>query len=107
MVTRGAQRAGLEADRATDLVIAVSEVAANTLRHTTAGGTLHLWRTAGELVCQVQDSGFIADPLAGRRVPGYDLPGGKGLWLVNQVCDLVELRTSPAGTSIRLHMRLT
>jgi anti-sigma regulatory factor (Ser/Thr protein kinase) len=107
MVTRGAQRAGLEADRATDLVIAVSEVAANTLRHTTAGGTLHLWRTAGELVCQVQDSGVIADPLAGRRVPGYDLPGGKGLWLVNQVCDLVELRTSPAGTSIRLHMRLT
>lgn len=107
MVTQGAQRAGLLTDRATDLVIAVSEVAANTLRHTTAGGTMHLWDTADELICQVHDTGTIADPLAGQRIPVNDLPGGKGLWLVNQVCDLVELRTSPAGTTIRLHMRLS
>jgi hypothetical protein len=29
-----------------------------------------------------------------------------GLWLVNQVCDLVQARTGRAGTTIRLHMRL-
>ena len=106
VVTEAAQRAGLAAERITDLVIAVSEVAANTLRHTAAGGTAYLWHTAGELVCQVSDTGMIADPLAGRRMPVGDLPGGKGLWLVNQMCDLVEVRTSPAGTTIRLHMRL-
>jgi hypothetical protein len=32
--------------------------------------------------------------------------GGYGLWLVNQVCDLVQARTGRAGTTIRLHMRL-
>ncbi len=47
----------------------------------------------------------IADPLAGRQRPAPDAPGGHGLWLVNQICDLVELRSGPAGTSIRMHMR--
>lgn len=107
MIIRGAGRAGLSAERATDLVIAASEVAANTLRHTQAGGVVHLWHTEQEIICQVRDTGVIEDPLAGCRVPASDLPGGKGLWLVNQVCDLVELRTKrPDGTTIRLHMRL-
>jgi anti-sigma regulatory factor (Ser/Thr protein kinase) len=39
-------------------------------------------------------------------VPADDLPGGQGLWLVNQVCDLVEVRSSPDGTTICLHMSL-
>jgi hypothetical protein len=32
--------------------------------------------------------------------------GGNGLWVVNQVCDLVQARTGRAGTTTRLHMRL-
>jgi anti-sigma regulatory factor (Ser/Thr protein kinase) len=106
LVTRCARRARLPARRITDLVLAASEVAANTLRHTQAGGTVHLWHDEQELLCQITDSGVIADRLAGYRVPADDLPGGKGLWLVNQVCDLVEVRTSPDGTTICLHMRL-
>jgi anti-sigma regulatory factor (Ser/Thr protein kinase) len=31
--------------------------------------------------------------------------GGYGLWLANQVCDLVQVRSSPAGTTVRLHVR--
>jgi len=27
------------------------------------------------------------------------------LWLVNQVCDLVELRSGEDGTTVRMHMR--
>jgi anti-sigma regulatory factor (Ser/Thr protein kinase) len=99
-------QAGLPRSRAVDLVLAVSEVAANTLRHTSAGGTVSLWRADGELICQLADTGHIADPLAGRRSPDKDHPGGQGLWLVNQVCDLVELRTGQDGTVVRLHMRL-
>jgi anti-sigma regulatory factor (Ser/Thr protein kinase) len=106
LVTRCARSARLPARRITDLVLAASEVAANTLRHTKAGGTVHLWRDEEEILCQIQDSGVIADPLAGYRMPAQDLPGGKGLWLVNQVCDLVEVRSSPEGTTICLHMRL-
>jgi hypothetical protein len=32
--------------------------------------------------------------------------GGKGLWLVNQVCDLVDMRSTTDGTTICLHMKL-
>jgi anti-sigma regulatory factor (Ser/Thr protein kinase) len=106
LVTRCARSARLPARRITDLVLAASEVAANTLRHTKAGGTVHLWHDEQEILCQITDSGVIADPLAGYRVPSDDLPGGKGLWLVNQVCDLVEVRSTPDGTTICLHMRL-
>ena len=58
--------AGLAESRATDLVLAVSEVAANTLRHTQSAGMLTIWRQPGELVCEIQDEGTIADPLAGQ-----------------------------------------
>jgi anti-sigma regulatory factor (Ser/Thr protein kinase) len=106
LIAGQARLAGLSRARAVDFVLAVSEVAANTLRHTLADGTISLWCTPTELICQLRDSGHIADPLAGRRIPDHDHPGGQGLWLVNQVCDLVELRTGETGTVIRLHMGL-
>jgi anti-sigma regulatory factor (Ser/Thr protein kinase) len=67
-----------------------------------------LWATEREIICQVNDSGQITDLLAGRlkRDPAA-AGGGRGLWVVQQVCDLVEIRTSTAGTAIRLHMHLT
>jgi anti-sigma regulatory factor (Ser/Thr protein kinase) len=104
LVERRACRSGLSGDRAASLVLAVSELAANTLRHTSAGGMVHIWDTPGEILCQVQDRGWIADPLAGRTRRDAVEPG-HGLWLVNQLCDLVELRTGQAGTTVRLHMR--
>jgi anti-sigma regulatory factor (Ser/Thr protein kinase) len=104
MVTAACRRAGLSVMRATDMTLAVSELAANTLRHTRAGGLAQAWQADGELLCQITDTGHITDPLAGIRRPAPGEPGGQGLWLVNQVCDLVELRTSDAGTVIRLHI---
>ncbi len=104
LVAAVAGQAGLSPARCTDLVIAASEVAANTLRHTSAGGVVRLWATDAELLCQVEDTGFITDPLAGHWRPAGDVPGGQGLWLVNQVCDLAEIRSSELGTTIRLHM---
>ena len=101
-----ATRLGLPPDRVLDLVLAVGEIASNTFLHTDAGGTLAIWTAGNELVCQVRDSGHITDPLAGRRRPAADEVGGHGLWLVHQVCDLVELRSAPGETVIRLHMRL-
>jgi anti-sigma regulatory factor (Ser/Thr protein kinase) len=106
LVLQEARAAGLSEDRANDLVLAVSEVAANTLRHTASSGTLTIWREAGEVVCEIQDDGMITDPLAGQRRPGPDATGGHGLWLVYQVCDLVELRSDEAGTTIRMHMAI-
>jgi anti-sigma regulatory factor (Ser/Thr protein kinase) len=101
-----AKRAGLTPPRIPDLVLAISELAANTLRHTDGGGTLQVWRSRQEIICQVDDAGQITDPLIGHRTPPGAVAGGYGLWLVNQVCDLVQARTGQAGTTIRLHMRL-
>ena len=105
-VATRASGAGLSPRRISDLVLAISELAANTLRHTTAGGTVQLWQNGEEIICQVADTGQITDPLAGRRPPSHGLLGGNGLWLVNQLCDLAQARTGPAGTTTRLHMRL-
>jgi anti-sigma regulatory factor (Ser/Thr protein kinase) len=105
LVGSHARQAGLPAERTGDLVLAASEIAGNTLRHTSAGGTVHIWHTAAEILCQIQDLGWITDPLAGRiRQPPDER--GHGLWVVNQVCDLVELRTGRAGTTVRMHMSI-
>jgi anti-sigma regulatory factor (Ser/Thr protein kinase) len=102
-----ARQAHLPPRRVDDLVIAVGELAANTFAHTSGPGTMSLWATGSEIICQVNDTGHIADPLAGRLRPDpAKASGGHGLWVVQQVCDLVEIRTSPAGTAIRLHMHL-
>jgi anti-sigma regulatory factor (Ser/Thr protein kinase) len=101
-----ARKAGLSETRVMDLVLAVSEIAANTVRHAKSAGTLEIWHDTDELVCQMRDKGHISDPLAGTRPPEAEALGGHGLWLVNQVCDQVEIRSGTAGTTIRLHMLL-
>ncbi len=106
LVFKHAIAAGLTEARANDLVLAVSEVAANTLRHTRSHGTLNIWHDKNEIICEVHDEGTIADPLAGRRLPASDASGGHGLWLVHQVCDLVELRSDSSGTTVRMHMAI-
>jgi anti-sigma regulatory factor (Ser/Thr protein kinase) len=105
-----ALRAGLPADRVTDLCLAVNEVATNTLVHTHAAGVLSLWQDLEtySLVCEVSDSGRLRDRLIGRIPPHRSQPHGRGLILVNELCDLVEMPTGGigTGTTVRLHMRL-
>jgi anti-sigma regulatory factor (Ser/Thr protein kinase) len=106
LVLKHAREAGLAEGRANDLVLAVSEVAANTLRHTQSSGTLAMWHDDDEVVCEIHDEGTIADPLVGSRRPAPDANGGHGLWIVRQVCDLVELTSNATGTTVRMHMAL-
>jgi anti-sigma regulatory factor (Ser/Thr protein kinase) len=106
VVYRYAKKAGLPESRAVDLVLAVSEVAANTVRHAKSPGSLKIWYDTEKIVCQIQDDGTITDPLAGRRRPSLEAMGGHGLWIVNQVCDEVEVRSDETGTTIRLRMDL-
>jgi anti-sigma regulatory factor (Ser/Thr protein kinase) len=106
IVHRYAVKAGLTDARAIDLVLAVSEVAANTVRHAKSAGSLQIWFDASEIVCELHDEGKITDPLAGRRPPSLDAQGGHGLWIVNEVCDEVEISSDETGTTIRLHMLL-
>jgi anti-sigma regulatory factor (Ser/Thr protein kinase) len=103
LVGRRAHAAGLGRDRTDDLVIAVNEVATNAVKYTPEGGVLRIWSSDQELICQLDDLGHITDPLAGRQRPVAGTAGGIGLWMVNQLCDLVEVRTTARGTTIRLH----
>jgi anti-sigma regulatory factor (Ser/Thr protein kinase) len=105
LAEKHARRAGLPDARITDFVIAVSEVAGNTVRHARSPGSMEIWCDAGELICEIRDAGVITDSRAGRAHPPLG-SGGLGLWLVRQVCDRVDLHSDTNGTVIRLHMLL-
>jgi anti-sigma regulatory factor (Ser/Thr protein kinase) len=99
-----ARSAGLGAERTTDLVIAASELAANSIVHGGGRGTLHVWRESDRLLVEVEDRGSISEPLVGRVRPPTAQVGGRGLWLANQLCDLVQIRSGATGTAVRLQM---
>jgi anti-sigma regulatory factor (Ser/Thr protein kinase) len=104
-VLQRAQSMGLHEGRAADLMVAVSELATNSVRHGGGGGTIRVWEDDGALVCEVRDRGRITDPLVGRAVPQVEGDTGRGLWLVHQLCDLVQIRSGDEGTTVRVHVR--
>jgi anti-sigma regulatory factor (Ser/Thr protein kinase) len=99
--SNGLAEAGIE-----ELVLAVNELTTNSVSYGGGRGTLMLWREQETLVCQVCDRGHIEDPLAGRRRPDAHEQSGRGLWLVRQLCDLVEIDSSPQGTAVRIEKRI-
>jgi len=104
LVARRAARAGLTPQQGEDLVLAVNELATNSILHGSGAGTLTIWETSAALVCEVTDAGRLTDPLAGRALPEPGQVGQYGLWLVNQLCDLVEQRMLPHGNLVRVSM---
>lgn len=106
-VSRRSAAFGLDPARTDDLVLAMNEIVTNTLRHGGGRGVLRLWREGNSLVCEVRDRGQIDEPMVGRTRPSPTQEGGFGLWVVNQVCDLVQVRSFASGTVVRLHMGQT
>lgn len=104
-VSRQAVDAGLDAERVEDLVLAINELATNSLLYGGAHGRVRVWQDRDGLVCEVRDDGTIDDPLIGRLPPDTSQRGGRGIWMANQICDLVQLRSSSAGTVVRVHVR--
>jgi anti-sigma regulatory factor (Ser/Thr protein kinase) len=105
LVVDEAMNAGLGEARASDMVVAVNEAASNSVRYGGGQGILRIWTTADSLICQVSDRGYIDDALVGRVRPTEEAPGGRGLWMVNQLCELVQVRSLPEGTTVRMHIR--
>jgi anti-sigma regulatory factor (Ser/Thr protein kinase) len=98
---------GVEESRAADFSLAVHEAAVNSIRHGGGQGLLTTWTDGGAAVCEIADSGILRDPLAGRSLPAPEAGGGgRGLWLINHLCDLVQIRATAAGTVIRMHQGL-
>jgi anti-sigma regulatory factor (Ser/Thr protein kinase) len=98
--------AGMPTGEAADLVAAASEVAANSIAYGGGGGSLHIWRDPAGVVVEIADAGRIEEPLAGRVRPAPSQRRGRGLWLANQLCDLVQIRSGAAGTTVRLRGNL-
>ena len=95
--------ARLPAEVTEDLVLAVHELACNSIEHAGGRGALRAWAMPDSLVLEVTDMGVIDDPLVGRE-PALDVSeGGRGIWMANHLCDLVQVRSSQAGTTVRLH----
>jgi anti-sigma regulatory factor (Ser/Thr protein kinase) len=104
LVADRAKTFGLTETRAVELQLAAHEVATNAIKHADGVGTLRIWREQGSVVCEIRDGGRITDLLAGRR-PASSFPGdGRGLLLVNSLCDLVRIHNGPASTTTRLYM---
>lgn len=104
VVRRLCEQVSLTGERTDDLVLAAHELAGNSVKHAGGHGTLHAWQTDAALVIEVADRGSIKDPLVGRE-PVLDLAeGGRGVSIANQLCDLVQVRSSEAaGTTVRLY----
>jgi anti-sigma regulatory factor (Ser/Thr protein kinase) len=88
-----------------DVVVVVSELATNAVQHGSGGGTFRSWFDGDVLYVEITDSGHFEQLLAGRLPPGPAQPSGRGMWIANQICDLLQIRTSVDGTVIRGQIR--
>jgi anti-sigma regulatory factor (Ser/Thr protein kinase) len=105
-VGRHAGAAGLVHDRSIDLQMAANEIATNTIRHAGGPGATRVWVENRHVVCEITDSGHITDPLAGRYAPPLTSEAGRGLLVINYLCDLVRIYSIPGHTTIRMYMRI-
>jgi len=95
---------GLDPERQRECVLAVSEIATNSLRYGGGSGSLRCWVESDRFVCEVTDRGHIREPMVGRVRPVPGQVGGHGLWLANQLADLVQVRSNDTRTIVRVHV---
>lgn len=100
-VAREASNRGLDPDRVDDVVLCVNEAATNSLMYGGDGANVRVWSEESEVICQVFDPGRITDPLVGLTAPGPN-SDVKGLWLVNHLSDLTQIRSTSSGTTVRM-----
>jgi len=98
-----AHEAALPKARVEELVLAVTELAGNTVRHAGGGGRLALWITREGIVCEITDrGGGVQDPLAGLVPPKPSASAGMGLWIARQLSDSFAIGTDDEGTTVRI-----
>lgn len=107
-VERALITSGYGRTRAEDIVLAVNEVATNAVEHGGGEAQLCVWLgtadggTAGDLVCEIHDSGALRDPLPGLQAPHPSDPRGRGVWIARQLCDSLHIWADQAGTHVRM-----
>ncbi|MFC0509094.1 ATP-binding protein [Micromonospora costi] len=101
-VTDAALRAGLAPDQAEQFTIAVNEAMINAIQH--GGGAADVTVSAGSglVVVSVRDHGSGIPEHVAPHLPSPQTLGGRGLWLVQQLCENVTIDTSGSGTVVTL-----
>ncbi|MFY9805848.1 MAG: ATP-binding protein [Pseudonocardiaceae bacterium] len=97
-----AARTGLSALLCDDFVLAVTEIASNAIEHGVPPAVVQLWTTSTSVICQITDTGWHTQPLAGLLPPPSTQRRGRGLWMAHQLCDQFYLWPHP--TTVRLLM---
>ncbi len=91
---------GLSEDRAFALQVAVGEAMNNVVEHAygAAGGTVcvHARRQGGAVLVDVEDHGRWRPERPEER------ERGRGIRLMRELADSVEIQTTPSGTTVRL-----
>ncbi len=105
VVAEHAARLGLASDRTADFVLAVDEIACNSVQHGGGDGVLRLWPEQDRLVCEIRDRGVIDDQQLERDLPATDAVSGRGLWLAQQLCDELQITSTSSGTVVRAGIR--
>jgi hypothetical protein len=100
LIAERAAEAGLPVTRRIDLVVAAGEIARNSGR-----GSVYLWSDGRAVLCEIHGHGPLEGPLGDRELP-RDGSTRIGIWVANQLCDLVQVRTEPGGVTVRLHFPL-
>ena len=93
--------AGLPDQTGASLAIATQQLALSSLRRGATEVTVRIWNEPHAMILEVADGSLVKDVLLGRRVPSDDQQDG--LWHANQLCDLVQMRSSSTGTHVRVY----
>lgn len=101
-VTLQAAASNLPSDQVVALTDLVRGLVTASVRRGADRARVRLWDRPAELVCEVADATVIEDLLVGRRLPASTQRDP--LWSANQLCDLVQVRSGPRGTTVRLHL---
>ena len=102
VVRAAALEQGMEPRRVDELMLAAHELAANSVAHGGGHGELTIWPAPGALAVEIHDQGWIEDPLVGQGLLDLEAESGRGIWMANQLCDLVQVRSGTRGTQVRL-----
>ncbi|MGH3341324.1 MAG: anti-sigma factor RsbA family regulatory protein [Carbonactinosporaceae bacterium] len=104
-VLEHARATAVPEERAQGLALAANEVATNAVTHGGGRGVLRMWAQDDEAVCEISDDGGRMDhAFPGYLPPTLDSVDGFGLWMARQLCTLVQIRSVPSGTVVRMHV---
>ncbi|MGH8979906.1 MAG: ATP-binding protein, partial [Acidimicrobiales bacterium] len=88
-----------------DAAVAATELVTNSWQAGATHVEVSCWHLDGEAGVQVDDDGpGLRDPLAGFRRPAPSDERGRGLWMVRQLADAVDIWPHDRGTSVRVRM---